>query len=31
MTCVACCKKNPVGNTQKGSKKPNVVELAIKI
>ncbi len=21
-TCVACCKKNPVGNTQKGSRKP---------
>ncbi len=21
-TCVACCKKNPVGNTQKGRRKP---------
>jgi hypothetical protein len=24
-TCVACCKKNPVGNTQKGSRKPIIL------
>jgi hypothetical protein len=29
-TCVACCKKNPVGNTQKGSRKP-IMLLAVKI